>query len=58
MESQIHDLKAEFAPDKRVKLFEVKAAPKGQAVLLKGKTNYRLKRFGVSSSDSLFFLHR
>jgi len=39
MESQIHDLKAEFAPDKRVKLFEVEAAPQGKAVLLKGKTN-------------------
>lgn len=39
MEQHIADLKSEFVPDKRVKLFSVEATRKGGKVLLKGKTN-------------------
>lgn len=39
MEQQIADLKANYAPDPRVKLFAVEATLHGGAVLLKGKTN-------------------
>jgi hypothetical protein len=37
--AEIQEIKTEFAPDKRVALFDISAEQKGDAIVLKGESN-------------------